>query len=430
MGFLAFDSGSQLRNVAATSDALRKASRERDGLLDRLRADFYRSATVMRDYVLEASDTQATGEKLELQRLKNRIGDTLALYRTLVPENEWQEIRTLQEHVDAYWTGLEPALQRSRTAMHEAEAAYLEGTVIPRRNELVLLVKQVNDLDKRNLDAAEERIMALQSRFRRRVTSISVLALALGALLAVAVLRHVRHLEREAGSRFAQIEQAQHDLSRLSERLEAAQEEERRSLSRELHDDLGQSMSAMIIELGRLESTLNPAQRERLASVHHIAEENVAKIRNMALLLRPSMLDELGLVPALRWQAREISRRTGLPVRMVADEMFDDLPDSYRTCIYRVVQEALHNCVKHSGAAEVRVVIRCQPARLSITVEDDGVGFDTAQDRGLGLLGMAERVSRLGGQFEIRSHPGHGTVITTSFPVEIRRPLPAEAGVV
>jgi signal transduction histidine kinase len=429
MGFLALDSGSQLRNVAATSDALRRASRERDALLDRLRSDFYRSATVMRDYILEGSDARAGGEKLELQRLKDRIGDTLVLYRTLVPENEWKDIQTLQEHVDAYWTGLEPALQRSRSARNESEAAYLEDTVIPRRNELVLLVKQVNELDKRNLDAAEERIMALQSRFRRRVTSISILALALGGLLAVVVLGHVRRLEQEADSRFSQIEQAQRDLSRLSERLENAQEEERRSLSRELHDDLGQSMSAMIIELGRLESTLNPAQRERLGSVHHIAEENVAKIRNMALLLRPSMLDELGLVPALRWQAREFSRRTGLPVKMIADDIVDDLPDSYRTCIYRVVQEALHNCVKHSGAADVRVAIRCQPGGLSITVQDDGVGFDPAKDRGLGLLGMAERVSRLGGKFEIRSHPGHGTVITTSFPIEIRRPVSAEAGV-
>ena len=406
MAFLAFDSGTQLRNVAATGDAMRKASRERDALLDQLRADFYRSATVMRDYVLEPNDARTVNQKRELQLLRSRTEDALRRYQALLPENEWQDVHTLTEHAQAYWKGLEPALQQSRAARHRSAAAYLEETVIPRRNELVLLVKQVNDLDKRNLDAAEARIMDLQAGFRRRVTSISVLALSLGLLFAVGVFRHVTRLEHQADSRFNEVQQAKRDLSRLSERLETAQEEERRRLSRELHDDLGQSMSAMLIELGRLESTLTPVQRERLASVHHIAEENLAKIRNMALLLRPSMLDELGLVPALRWQAREVSRGTGLRVKMIAEDLADDLPDSHRTCIYRVVQEALHNCVKHSGASEVRVAIRDEPGGLSVTVQDNGVGFDSAKDRGLGLLGMAERVSRLGGRFEIGRGPG------------------------
>ncbi len=429
MAFLAFDSGSQLRNVAATGDALRKASRDRDALLDQLRADFYRSATVMRDYVLEPSDARTVNQKRELQLLKSRTEDGLRRYQALVPENEWQDVHTLTEHAQAYWKGLEPALQQSRAARHRSAAAYLEETVIPRRNELVLLVKQVNDLDKRNLDAAEARIMDLQARFRRRVTTISILALSLGLLFAVGVLRHVTRLEHQADSRFNEVQQAKRDLSRLSERLETAQEEERRSLSRELHDDLGQSMSAMLIELGRLESTLTPVQRERLASVHHIAEENLAKIRNMALLLRPSMLDELGLVPALRWQAREVSRGTGLRVKMIADDLADDLPDSHRTCIYRVVQEALHNCVKHSGASEVRVTICREPGGLSVVVQDNGVGFDSAKDRGLGLLGMAERVSRLGGRFDVGSRPGEGTFVAGYFPVESHRRHEAEAGV-
>ncbi len=429
MAFLALDSGSQLRNVAATSDALRKASRERDALLDQLRADFYRSATVMRDYVLEPSDARAAGEKLELQVLKDRTGEALRRYQASVPENERQDVQTLEQHAQAYWKGLEPALQESRAARHGSAAAYLQETVIPRRNELVLLVKQVNDFDKRNLDAGEARIMALQSRFRRRVTTISILALSLGSIFAVVVFGHVRRLEHESDHRFQQVEQAKRDLSRLSERLETAQEEERRSLSRELHDDLGQSMSAMLMELGLLESTLNGVQRERLASVHRAAEENLAKIRNMALLLRPSMLDELGLVPALRWQAREIARRSGLRVKMIADDIADDLPDSHRTCIYRVVQEALHNCVKHSGAGEVRVAIRGEAGGLSVVVQDDGVGFDSSRDRGLGLLGMAERVNRLGGRFDVVSRPGEGTVVAGYFPVETHRQHQQEAGV-
>src|SRR6185436_17749372 len=106
------------------------------------------------------------------------------------------------------------------------------------------------------------------------------------------------------------------------------------------------------------------------------SEASVGMVRNMALLLRPSMLDDLGLIPALKWQAREVTRRTGLKVKMIADEIADDLLDSHRTCIYRVVQEALNNCAKHSRANLVRVVVRQDGEGLFASVEDDGVGFD------------------------------------------------------
>jgi len=148
----------------------------------------------------------------------------------------------------------------------------------------------------------------------------------------------------------------------------------------------------------------------------------------MALLLRPSMLDELGLVPALKWQAREVTRRAGLKVKMIADELIDDLSDGHRTCIYRVVQEALNNCVKHSRATEVRVVIHREPDGLSVSVQDNGVGFDPGSDKGLGLLGMAERVSHLGGRFHIRSQRGQGTILSAYLSLENRAHPPLQAG--
>jgi signal transduction histidine kinase len=249
---------------------------------------------------------------------------------------------------------------------------------------------------------------------------ISILALGLGSLLAIIVIRHVQHLGREAATRFDEVLAAREDLRRLSDRLVAIQEEERRALSRELHDDLGQTMSAMLIELGKLESaaSISRDHRGELASVRRMAEDNVCKVRNMALLLRPAMLDELGLVPALRWQAREVARRTNLKVKLIADDLNDDLPESNRTCIYRVVQEALNNCVKHSKATEVRVVIHRDGEGLSVSVQDDGVGFDPAYSKGLGLLGMMERVSGFGGRFHLESQPGRGTILSTYFPLE------------
>ena len=111
---------------------------------------------------------------------------------------------------------------------------------------------------------------------------------------------------------------------------------------------------------------------------------------------------------------------------MVADDLDDDLPDALRTCIFRVVQEALNNSVKHSKAGEVRVVIHRDGDGLSISVEDNGVGFDPTHNKGLGLLGMMERVSGLGGQFHIKSQPGHGTVLSTYFHLASNRCKPVE----
>jgi signal transduction histidine kinase len=181
---------------------------------------------------------------------------------------------------------------------------------------------------------------------------------------------------------------------------------------------VGQSMSAMLIELGKLEKESDSETRsDRLASIRRMAEASVGMVRNMALMLRPSMLDDLGLVAALRWQAREVTRRSDLKVKMIADEITEDLPDAYRTCLYRVVQEALNNCAKHSRATQVRVVVHREPDGLSVTVQDDGIGFEPGQEKGMGLLGMEERVVRLGGQFSVDSKPGSGTVLRIYFPL-------------
>jgi signal transduction histidine kinase len=135
------------------------------------------------------------------------------------------------------------------------------------------------------------------------------------------------------------------------------------------------------------------------------------------LLLRPSMLDDFGLVPALEWQAREVSKRTGLRVHVSAEEGAAELSDEFKTCIYRVVQEALHNCARHSRARNVKVVVKQEPSRIILSVEDDGHGFDAHRVRGLGLVGMEERVNHLGGAFEIESHPGAGTRVAVELPL-------------
>jgi signal transduction histidine kinase len=423
----------QTRDVSVRSAALRKESRDRDELLDQLRNDIYRSATLVRDYILEHDDSRAADQKAELQRVRARVEDSLARYEQGAPQPEEKAaIEIVKRHAESYWASLAPAMDWDRSARNGQGEFFLRDTIVPMRDELVQFVKQINLIDERALDTAEERIQLVQAGFQRRVNTLSILALVFGSVLAFVVIHHVQRLGAEAATSFDEVLSAREDLRRLSDRLVAIQEEERRNLSRELHDDLGQTMSAMLMELGKLESAVSGGRehREELAAVRRTAEENVAKVRNMALLLRPARLDELGLVPAMRWQAREVERRTGLKVKLIADELNDDLPESNRTCIYRVVQEALNNCVKHAKATKVRVVIHRDAGGLSISVQDDGVGFNPEHSKGLGLLGMMERVSALGGRFHIESQPGRGTILSTYFPLDTERCRPQEESVV
>jgi signal transduction histidine kinase len=231
-------------------------------------------------------------------------------------------------------------------------------------------------------------------------------------------IRRILRLETRAHNRYEEAAEARSQLKDLSARLVRAQETERRALSRELHDEVGQSLSAVLIELRNLSTglALRSEEQNQIEDIKDLVEGTIRVVRNMALLLRPSMLDDLGLVPALKWQAREVSKRTSMDVSVAAD-LPDDLPDDFKTCIYRVAQEALHNCASHARAKTVRIRVQQEPSRLTLSVQDDGQGFDSQQVKGLGLLGIQERVAQLGGKCMVHSELGTGTVLTVELPM-------------
>jgi signal transduction histidine kinase len=142
-------------------------------------------------------------------------------------------------------------------------------------------------------------------------------------------------------------------------------------------------------------------------------------VRNTAMLLRPSMLDDFGLTPALAWLVKEVSRSSGAEIHADVDPAMDSLPDSHRTCIYRVVQEALTNVARHSGARSAEVALKSAGGWVTGAISDRGKGFDASSPYGgLGLVGIKERVAELGGSFRVESAPGRGT------RVEFRLPCP------
>jgi signal transduction histidine kinase len=218
-------------------------------------------------------------------------------------------------------------------------------------------------------------------------------------------------------------EEAEGEMRHLSQQLVRLQEEERRRISRELHDEVGQLLTGLRMELRAL-SRLHGAPRDqftaRLDDTKLLLDRTVQAVRDLAMGLRPAMLDDLGLVPALQWQAREFERRHDIRVSMDLDSSLDVLPDTYRTTIFRIVQEALTNCAKHAKATSIEISLQNRQGLVCLSIADDGVGLLRPAPRsGLGLVGIQERIRELGGWFAARNRESGGTVLTAEIPSEM-----------
>jgi signal transduction histidine kinase len=215
------------------------------------------------------------------------------------------------------------------------------------------------------------------------------------------------------------------DLQRLSSRLVAAQEQERQTLSRELHDQVGQALTAIKMDIARAEQALAPEQSdlvERLRRARQGAEETLEIIRRLSMLLRPSMLDDLGLSAALGWYAKQFSASTAIRVTLNDDGSADQLPDEHKTSLYRIVQETLTNCARHAEARSVVIRLGLADDRYVVIIEDDGKGFVPSHEaRGIGLIGIEERVAEMGGILKLTSKPGIGTKIYVSIPSQMAK---------
>jgi signal transduction histidine kinase/ligand-binding sensor domain-containing protein len=234
------------------------------------------------------------------------------------------------------------------------------------------------------------------------------------------------HEQREKARE--QLRRAYERLSLLTGRMDIAKEEERKRIARELHDDLGPALTAVIINLQLLPQSADEASMSRrIADTIDIADRLVQRVRDLSLDLRPPLLDELGLIPALKGYLEAQAERTGIEIEVVEETGAEGLLPEVEIAAFRVVQEAVTNVLRHAQAGRVTATIRRRRGRLEISVEDDGVGFDVPATleapagKALGLLGMQERVRMLEGEIEIESSPGRGTRIRVRVPVEETR---------
>ena len=217
------------------------------------------------------------------------------------------------------------------------------------------------------------------------------------------------------------------ELRALSERAINSLEEEQRRIALTLHDDTGQALSMLIINLERLESLLPPDEDQLIEKViksRELAQDSLASLRKIVYGLRPTILDDLGLIPAIRWYARTNLEEAGIRVELHTDEDMSPISSHLISSIFRIAQEAINNIVRHSKATEVNISLHKLGTEILLEISDDGQGFDIVNVRDealqlqhLGLLGIQERADLVGGDFKIYSKPGRGTKVQVSVPM-------------
>ena len=421
MAFAEFDGVRALRRIQQSNDEIREEFLRRTRLLERIRGDVYVSGTYVRDYLLESEAGKAEGHRYSLRETRTDMDSALAEYRSMLKTQVRAPFQALTRSLDDYWKVLDPVFDWPPDERRRQGYPFLRDEVFPRRQAMLGIADQIRALNEAQLDQGRLRVEETFAEFERRSAITIGVTVGLGLLLAAFSMRRILNLERRMGEHMREISSARSELRQLSARLLEVQEQERRSISRELHDEVGQSLTGVLVEMANLSTLIRsgdaPALPGKAAEIKKLLEGSISVVRNMALLLRPSMLDDLGLAPALQWQAREVSKRSGLWVTVAADGIPEDLPEEYKTCIYRVAQEALHNCVQHAAARNVKVTVRQDNGWLRLTVEDDGKGFDPSHEKGMGILGMQERVSQLGGSFTVESAPGAGAVLKVGLPL-------------
>jgi len=407
-----------LGHVRFQETAMRQAFLARLSALDQIRSGIYLSGTYVRDFLLSPDSNGAQAQSTRLAGLERETHTALDAYARSAAPEERKPFQDLRAEIDAYWRVLDRTLAWTPAERDRLRYSFFYDELVPRRTTMLQIADRIATVNERGLGRAEDELAGSSERFRRSLMLTFGITLVGGLVMALATIGRTLQLERELEHRLEENARARADLRELSARLLRAQENERRTLARELHDEVGQSLSAILMETEGAACAEEPAEvREHLAAIRAMAEKTVNEVRDLALLLRPSMLDDFGLVPALRWHAREMAKRTGLHVVVQADDTVDGLPEEHETCIYRLVQEALNNSSRHASARNVEVKVTREGARVTFSVRDDGAGFDPRFVRGLGLLGMEERVRRLGGQVRIDSQPGRGTLVAAELPV-------------
>lgn len=408
------------RQAAAVASRYTRAQE----LLSTVRAQVLVSSVRVRDALLNPDPASVIGYREQLESIQRVINNALDAYEPVLETAPGQDqVRKLRAEVNQFHRTSLAVLAESASPSNSSVRDLLNRRIIPRREAAVRISEDIQGLNRmafvrQQADIAEIHRVAETQSWRRLGLA---LATSLGVLLIAATYsgrlesRLRRQMERD--SRISQ------ELHEATIKLIGAQEDERRIIARELHDEVGQVLSALQVELSLAQRKLTAAgvAAEPLVEAQGLAAGALSTVRDLSQLLRPAALDDLGLPAAIDASLRGLARRHEIKVEFSQTGMADRLTPATEIAAYRIVQEALTNVARHAAAANCRVRLMRLPDALRVEVEDDGSGFDPAAapaaTGGVGLIGMRERATMLGGSLRIWSAPGAGTRLFVELPV-------------
>jgi signal transduction histidine kinase len=387
-----------------------------------LRSDVNLSGIFVRDYLLDTARERAPEYRQRLSDFRQKNLRTFEELRDLALERGENPLRfvRLEAQLEEYWEALDPLFDWTMAEKLSFSAGFLRREVLPRREAILTIAREIEELNRATMAAQRSEITARQAAFRDDLFNLVWRSLLLGAVVAITAVIRLRVLERRADEQRFIAREAEEQMRLLSQQIVATQEEERKKLSRELHDHVGQMLTALRMELGRIDRLRSGDARldSAVAECRQLVDNMVRTVRDLALGLRPSMLDDLGLHPALEWHVRDFTRRYGIPVELEISGDLANLQEPHRTCVYRVVQEALTNCARHAHATRATVRVDGEDEQLEVAVTDNGVGLAPERRRaGLGLRGIEERVRDLRGTMHLQTGAHGGTALTIRLPV-------------
>ena len=421
MIFAGADSLQSLRKLNQVSGEVSQRFSARSEALVAVVVTVHTYTDQMEEYLLSDAAISNTAAPAEIQKRGLEVHTAVEKYPRDCCPQERSLLAKIDEGIARQEGSFAGMLARRADERKQRGHAFVYDELIPRKTELLRLASTVAELNDQELRSENQALATQFEKLQTRLGRTIALTLFAGMLLSLAAGYYILRLEQHGRGRYLALAKSRQELERLSRRLVDAQEAERRSISRELHDEVGQTLGALLVDIGHL-SNLLPAEdritQEQIGRIKKAAETAVKSIRDIALLLRPPMLDDLGLVPALEWQARETSRRGEMEVEVHAEELKGDLPDEVKVGIYRLVQEALQNAATHAHAKNATVLLKRERNSVVVEIIDDGKGFQPERTRGMGILGMEERVRQLGGELAIRSAPGKGTAVHAELPID------------
>jgi signal transduction histidine kinase len=430
----------RMNDVQREADAINARYIHTQELLSTVRTQILLASVFVRDALLDYAPDAGRRYRLQFDDAFESIDDAVRRYDPVVDSPvERQRVERLHREITEFRTAMLLVLAGAQTSEVVDARLLLSGQIGPRRDSVIRLSEDLQALNRSAFVEHQDATAAVYRTLQRRVWTQLGLALAASLAIGLVAVRHVTRLESRVRSQREREVQYVRDLQRLSTSLVTAQEAERRTIARELHDEVGQVLTALKVELALAERGMDAgsAPSQRIGSARHIADGALRTVRDLSRLLHPSVLDDLGLPAALDALVRDVSAHHELRGEIHQDRAQYRLTPALETAVYRIAQEAITNVVRHSQAKTFHVTLRHSADTVTIVVEDDGRGFPSVKPRGgaaegLGLLSIRERAAQLRGTMRVESTV-RGTRLSVELPVQIRQPdewiQPAAIGV-